>query len=155
MILLRTDRNYSWNFTKILSLNGLLGILTILLNYLTLCLPVTSAVNLGKQFGPRSGPTNRRAWSGSKLFDILMVFLKEFFQKVNFEKNRQTTKRCEKLPSMQWVKNYHKDPEFSDRLVWKNSADPNQTALEEQSMFAIPSASFWQNTLRFGLFVWI
>ena len=28
---------------------------------LTLCLPVSSADNLGKQFGPRSGPTNRRA----------------------------------------------------------------------------------------------
>ena len=64
----------------------------------TLCLPVTSADNLGKQFGPRSGPTNR---SGSKLFDILMVFLEEFSQKVNFEKNQQTTKKHEKLPSMQ------------------------------------------------------
>ena len=70
---------------------------------LTLCLPVTSADNLGKQFGPRSGPTSRRAWSGSKLFDILMVFLKEFFQKNNFEKNQQTTKKHEKLPSRQWV----------------------------------------------------
>ena len=49
---------------------------------LTPCLPVSSADNVGKQFGPRSGPTNRRAWSGSKLFDILIVFLKEFFQKV-------------------------------------------------------------------------
>ena len=29
--------------------------------HLTLCLPVSSADNLGKQFGPRSGPTNRRA----------------------------------------------------------------------------------------------
>ena len=28
---------------------------------LTLCLPVSSADSLGKQFGPRSGPTNRRA----------------------------------------------------------------------------------------------
>ena len=28
----------------------------------TLCLPVSSAdINLGKQFGPRSGPKNRRA----------------------------------------------------------------------------------------------
>ena len=72
-------------------------------NPLTLCLPVSSADNLGKQFGPRSGPTNRRAWSGSKLFDILMVFLKEFFQKVHFEKNQQTTKNHEKLPSRQWV----------------------------------------------------
>ena len=28
---------------------------------LTLCLPVSSADDLKKQFGPRSGPTNRRA----------------------------------------------------------------------------------------------
>ena len=28
---------------------------------LTLCLPVSSADNLGKQFGPRSGPTIRLA----------------------------------------------------------------------------------------------
>ena len=34
---------------------------------------------------------NCRAWSGSKLFDTLIVFLKEFFEKVNFEKNQQTT----------------------------------------------------------------
>ena len=39
--------------------------------------------------------------SGSKLFDILMVFQKEFFQKVNYEKNQQTKKKHKKLPSMQ------------------------------------------------------
>ena len=68
---------------------------------LTLCLPVPSADNLGKQSGPRSGPTIRRARSGSKLFDILMVLLKELFEKGYFEKNQQTTKKHEKLPSMQ------------------------------------------------------
>ena len=30
-----------------------------------------------------------------------MIFLKEFFQKINFEKNQQTTKKHENLPSMQ------------------------------------------------------
>ena len=60
---------------------------------LNLCLPVSSADNLGKQLGPRSGPTNRRACSGSKLFDILMVFLKEFFQKVNFKKKSVDDKK--------------------------------------------------------------
>ena len=39
-----------------------------------------------KQFGPRSGLTKCRAWSGSKLFDTLTVFLKEFFQKICSEK---------------------------------------------------------------------
>ena len=35
-----------------------------------------------------------------------MVFLKELFEKVDFEKNRQTTKNHEKLPSRQRVKDY-------------------------------------------------
>ena len=77
---------------------------------------MSSADNLGKQFGPRSGPTNRRAWSGSKLFDILMVFLKEFFQKVDFEKNQQTTKKHEKLPSRQWVKLWKTQMNFFQNL---------------------------------------
>ena len=65
---------------------------------LTLCLPVTSADNLGEQFGPRSGPTNRRAWSGSKLFDILMVFLKEFFQKIILKKISRRQKSMKNYP---------------------------------------------------------
>ena len=43
-----------------------------------------SADNLCKQFGPRSGLT--------KLFDALMVFLKEIFKKVDFEKSADNTK---------------------------------------------------------------
>ena len=66
---------------------------------------MTSTVNLGKQFGPRSGPTNLRAWSGSKLFDILMVFLEEVFSKGQFWKKSADNKKHRKLPSMQWVKN--------------------------------------------------
>ena len=42
---------------------------------LTFCLPVSSTDDFCKQFGPRSGPTKRRARSGSKLFGNLMVFL--------------------------------------------------------------------------------
>ena len=53
---------------------------------LTLCLLVSSADNLCKQFGPRSGLTEHWAWSGSKLFDILMVILKEVFEKSGFWK---------------------------------------------------------------------
>ena len=47
---------------------------------------MSSADNACKQFGPRSGPTKCRASSGSKLIDILVEFLKEFFKKVDFEK---------------------------------------------------------------------
>ena len=45
----------------------------VVIDALTLYLLVSSADNLCKQFGPRSG---------SKLFDTLIVFLKEFFLKV-------------------------------------------------------------------------
>ena len=56
-----------------------------------------------EQFGPRSGPTKLWACSRSRLFDTLIVFLKEFFEKSDL-KNQQTTKKHEKLPSRQRVK---------------------------------------------------
>ena len=59
---------------------------------LTLCLLMQIADSLCKQFGLRSGST-------SKLFDTLMVVLKEFFRKIDFEKNQRTTKKLAKLPS--------------------------------------------------------
>ena len=40
---------------------------------------------------------------GSKLFDTLIVFLKDFYEKVHFEKSQQMTKNHEKLPKMQRV----------------------------------------------------
>ena len=57
---------------------------------LTLYLLVLSADIFCKQFGTRLGPT-----SGSKLFDTPIVFLKEFFKKVDYEKNQQTTKNMQ------------------------------------------------------------
>ena len=47
-------------------------------------LPAMSADNLCKQFGPRSGPTKCRAWSGSKLFDTRMVLKKSSIQRVKY-----------------------------------------------------------------------
>ena len=41
---------------------------------------------LSKQFGLRSGPTKHLAWLGSKLFDTLMVLLKDFFLNIYLEK---------------------------------------------------------------------
>ena len=62
---------------------------------------MSSADNLFKQFGSRPGPRKCRAWSGSKLFDTLMVFLKEIFEKVDFEKisrrQMQNYPACNKL----------------------------------------------------------
>ena len=37
----------------------------------------------------------------------LIAFLKEFFEKVDFEKNQQTTKKHAKLPSRQSVNEVH------------------------------------------------
>ena len=65
---------------------------------LTLHLLVSSADNFCKQFGPGSGPTKRWAWSGSKLYDTLIIFLKEFFEKLDSENNQQTTKKREIFP---------------------------------------------------------
>ena len=59
-----------------------------------------SADNLCKQFGPRSGPTFCLAWFGFKLFDTLMVFLKEFFNKIDIEKKQQTTKNIQNFLSI-------------------------------------------------------
>ena len=61
--------------------------------------------------------------SGSKLFDALLVFLKECFETVVFEKNQQTTKKSAKNPVDRyirfrllciyaWVKVFRIIPEF-------------------------------------------
>ena len=47
------------------------------------------SVILCKPFVTRPGPTKRRAWSGSKLLDTLIVFLEELIEKVDFEKENQ------------------------------------------------------------------
>ena len=52
-----------------------------------------SADNLCKQFESRSERTECRSLFGSKSFDTLIVYLKEFFEKVNTEKSQQTTKK--------------------------------------------------------------
>ena len=40
-----------------------------------------------------------------RIYSILKVFLKEYFEETNFEKSQQTTKNHEKLASMQRDKN--------------------------------------------------
>ena len=47
-----------------------------------------------KQFGPRSGPAKCQPRSGPKLIDTLMVFLKEFFEKVEFKKYLADNKKA-------------------------------------------------------------
>ena len=76
-----------------LSLQGLSIVDSLNEPYYQCRLLITSANSLDSDL---TGPT-----IDLELFDISMVLLKEFFQKVNFEKNQQTTKKHEKLPSMQ------------------------------------------------------
>ena len=51
-----------------------------------------SADNICKQIGPRSGSTKCWAWSGCNLFGAPMVFLKEFFENVDFKKSADDKK---------------------------------------------------------------
>ena len=99
---------------------------------LSLCVLMSSADDLCKQFGPRSGPTKCRAWSGSKQFDTLMVFPKEFFEKVDFEKNQQTAKNHENCPACKEL--------YS--VVWASSRDNLSSGVYEQHrpIPACPSA---------------
>ena len=71
---------------------------------LTLCLLVLSVDNFCKQFGPRVGQTKGQAWSGSKLFDTLLVFMVIFLEEFGFEGNWRATRGLAKLPSRQGVK---------------------------------------------------
>ena len=48
----------------------------------------------------------------------LMVFLKEFFEKVDFEKNRQTTKSMKNCPWGKELKNKHSKMPQEPRLYF-------------------------------------
>ena len=47
-----------------------------------------------KQFGSRSGPTERRTWFGSKPFDIRIMLYKESIGKVNFGFKSADDNKC-------------------------------------------------------------
>ena len=47
---------------------------------------------------------NLGAWSGFKLVDILMVFLKEYLENITFEIKSADDKKAAKFPRMQIVK---------------------------------------------------
>ena len=57
------------------------------------------ADKLCKQFGPRSGPTECRSLSGSKQFDTLIVFLKEFMKKLILKKTADDNNSMKNYPS--------------------------------------------------------
>ena len=66
-----------------------------------LAVTFVSVDNLFKQFESRSGPTKCRSCSGPKLFDSLIVFLKEFLKKIILKKVSRQQQKHEKLPSLQ------------------------------------------------------
>ena len=72
-----------------------------------------------------------------KLFDTLVVVLKEFFEKVNLKKNQQTTKKiCAKFPTLQIVIQYRADFSF--------------TYLQIPLINAHTNVSSWATNLGFG-----
>ena len=103
---------------------GVFGVLWVNFFGLTFILPLSSADNFGKQFGPRSDPTKRRAWSGSKLFDIQMILLKVSFEKVNFEiisrqrKIMQIYLKCKELKHKFYLGFIWDKQQNTDSIFW-------------------------------------
>ena len=85
--------------------------------FITHCLLVSSAHHLCKQFWYRSGPTKCRAWSVSKLFDTLMVFLKEFFKNVNVEKISRRQKIMKNFPACKELSPNHANHDWSSLQI--------------------------------------
>ena len=73
---------------------------------------------LCKQFGQRSGQTTRPAWSGSKLSDTLIVFLKDFFWKKNLEKKNPDDKKADKITQ-------HAKSERNGYTFWQDNVCQN------------------------------
>ena len=66
---------------------------------------------------------------------MLMVFLKEFFKNVDFEKNQQTTKKHEELPRMQRV----------NSNTGYRSTSPSQSPREWRKQFELSKVRHKQN----------
>ena len=90
--------------------------------FLNSCQLVVSADILCEQFGPRLGLAKCRAWYRFNLFDTLMVFHKEYFEKIDFKKID-----FEKKISRRWksMKNYPVAKDFA----WFGSVRPSQQLL--------------------------
>ena len=97
--------------------------------FLSASVPVA---NLCKQFGPRSGQTNRRALFGSKMSDTLLVFgfLKYVFEKERNLNNHQTSQSHAKLPFMQIGHPF----EPSVLFVGRRQTVETQNAASDQSL---------------------
>ena len=67
---------------------------------------------------PDQAPTERRGWSGYRMFDTRMVFLRYFFEKVNFEKKISRRNDHETLPSMRNAKHCFIKQVLSDLIMY-------------------------------------
>ena len=84
----------------------------------------------------------RRAGSGSKLFDIMILFLKEIFEKVNFEKKSADDKKARKIPvgkvfmnSCQWWNQYKRKFWIHNyTLQWRNQNAEKVTHIKGRLM---------------------
>ena len=114
--------------------------------YLTLCLQVSSADNLCKHFGPRSGPTKCRAWYGSNLFHTLMGLLKEFSEKKNWKKSADDKIACKKYPGCKASSTKYSLPFYYsliERFSWYESSlliNPTQHAHKDKmdNFYGVP-----------------
>ena len=105
---------------------------------------LSSADNIWKQFGPRSGPTKRRAWSGSKLFYTQMVFPNKSIDKVGFERKKADDKK--------YMKNYRV---LMIALLYSFCCDQFKTVVKSCIHLLWPFVNLllysciWQETVQF------
>ena len=76
-------------------------------------------------------------WHHSLLMNDIVMYMYYLLEKI---------KICVRRQNGRTNSYYCNDPKFSDRQVWANRADPDQTA-DQRLDFAIPSASFERTTL--------
>ena len=72
-----------------------------MLSFITFCQPVLSAdmLDFANSLDPDQARRNVQSDLGPNCL-TLMVFEKELFEKIDFEKNQKTTKKHAKLPSI-------------------------------------------------------
>ena len=92
------------------------------------------------QFGPRSGPTGCWVCFGSKLFDTVIVFQKEFFEKVNFEQDQTPLWTCVAGAHLQCVNNHYAKFEYKGMKCFNYRLHTNKQC--KHSKGDIPMSKF-------------
>ena len=109
---------------------------------------MSSADSVCKQFGPRSGPTERRSRSGPKPFIPEIIFLKRLILK---KKSADDNKSMKKIPSMQRVKASFKRAAFDKQCDYLKIFHEKRTChfprIICQQMILILYQSWFLNTV--------